>query len=79
MAVRFFITMKNFGHIISLVCVKQLLGPMRSLVACLQGNFGFKKVEEIIHSFKQTRKKAVELSQSAHAEGVTLVNEFHIE
>ena len=32
---RFAITMKNFGHIISIVCAKQLLEPMRS------GNFGF--------------------------------------
>ena len=32
---RFAITMKNLGHIISIVCAKQLLEPMRS------GNFGF--------------------------------------
>ena len=33
------ITMTNFGRIISFVCAKQLLEPMRLLVNCLQGQF----------------------------------------
>ena len=46
-------TMKDFGHIISFVCAKQLLEPMRPVVTSLQGKlaevyFGFKKIVEVI-------------------------------
>ena len=34
------------------------MGP---LVTCLQGNFGFKKIEEMIYIDKETREKAGEL------------------
>ena len=45
---RLVIKMKNFGHIVTFVRVKQLLEPMQSLITCLQRNFGFKKMDEII-------------------------------
>ena len=32
-------TMKDFGHIISFVCAKQLLEPTRPVVTSLQGKF----------------------------------------
>ena len=40
--------MKNFSHIISFSCAKQLLELMRLLVTCLKRNFAFKKIDEII-------------------------------
>ena len=63
MANRLAITVKNLGHIISLVCAKQLLELMRSLVNYLQGNYGIKKIEDIIRVYKETHEKAAELFQ----------------
>ena len=71
--------MKNVDHIISFVCVKEMLKPMRSLVSCLQGNFRFKKAMEIIHIYKETLEKADQLFQSIYAETVCLAKEFHVE
>ena len=51
---------------------------MRSLVTCLQGIFGLKKIEEIIHMYKETSEKADELFQSVDAKAVSLANEFGI-
>ena len=76
MANRLVITMKNFCHINSFLCAKQFVGPMRSLVTCLQGNFGFTKIKE---TYNETREKAEVLFQSVYAEAVSLANEFGIE
>ena len=40
--------MKNFSHIISFACAKQLLELMPLLVTCLKRNFAFKKIDEKI-------------------------------
>ena len=79
MANRLVITMKNVGHIIFLVWAKQLLEPMRSLVACHQGNFELKKIEDIIQISKETREKADKLFQSVYAEAASLADKFGIE
>ena len=75
-------TMKNFVHIIIFACEKQLLESMWSLVTCLQENSGFRKSEEIIHIYKETREKGDELFQfqfqSTQAEAVSPVKEFCI-
>lgn len=63
MANRFVITMKNFGHVIGFAWAKQLLEPMQLLATQLQGNFGFRKIEEIIHIYKETDGKVDELFQ----------------
>ena len=115
---RLAITMKNFGHIISFACAKQLLEPMpgaatrvvlwkktlaqvfscefceiskntfvtehlwmtvsamRLLFTCLKGSFMFKKIEEIIRTYKETREKADELFQSVYVEAVSLALEI---
>lgn len=49
--------MKIFGHVISFVCPKQLLEPMRSLLTWLHRHFEFKKIEEVNHIYKEIRKK----------------------
>ena len=71
--------MKNCRYIISLIYAKQLLEPIRSFVFYLQGNFEFKKIEEIIHIYIETHEKVDELFQSVFFEGVSLANEFGIE
>ena len=71
---RLAITSKKFGYIISLVCAKQLVEPMRISVTCPQGSLRFKKKGEII----QTYKKADELTQSVYAEVAILADEFSI-
>ena len=63
MSSRQVITIENFSPVISFVCAKQLLEPMR-LVTRLQDNFEFKKIEEIIHTYNEIREKANELFQS---------------
>ena len=50
---RLVITIKNF----SFVFVKQLLEPMRSLVAYLKINFGFTKIGEQLISIKKHVKR----------------------
>ena len=42
---------------------KQLLEPMQLLATHLQGNFGFRKIEEMIHIYKETGGKVDELFQ----------------
>ena len=79
MANRLVITMKNLGHVISFVCAKQQVEPMRSLVTCPQGNFGVKKIEEVNHIYEETREKVDELFQSLLAEALSLSNKFGIE
>ena len=37
---------------------------MRTSVTYLQGNLRFKMIEETIHTYKEIRKKTVELTQS---------------
>ena len=77
MADRLVVTEKNFGHIISFVYEKQLLELVWSLVVCLQDNFRFKKIEDIIHIYKKTRD---ELFQSAvYAEAGSLAYGFGAE
>ena len=65
--------MKNFVHIISFVCAKQQLEPMRWFVTYLQGNFGFKKIEEII-DIKKIRERCDEIFQSEYIKTVSLDN-----
>ena len=48
--------MENLDHIISFVCAKQLLEPMRLLVTWLQENFAFQKTEEIIYIYKLVKR-----------------------
>ena len=74
-------TMKDFGHIISFVCAKQLLEPMRPVVTSLQGKlaevyFGFKKIEEVIYIYEETREKADVRFHSVYAEAVSLAEKF---
>ena len=54
---------------------------MRSLVTCLQVSFASKRIEEIIHMYKETREKDDELFQfqSTYAGAVSLANKFNIE
>ena len=70
---------ENVGHINSFACTKRLLVLMRSLVACVLGNFEFKKIEGIIHIHKEKREKTDEPFQSAYTKAVSLANEFGIE
>ena len=58
---RLFTTIKN---LYSFVYANRLLEPMRSLVTCLQGNFGLEKIEVIIHVQKETSEKAILISVS---------------
>ena len=67
-------TPKKFGYIISFVCAKQLVEPMRISVTCPQGSLRFKKKGEII----QTYKTADELTQSVYTEAAILADEFGI-
>ena len=76
---RLVITTNNFGHVVRFVCAKQLLEPMRLLVSCPQSNFIFKKIDEIIHIYKETREKADGLFQSVYTKAVSLATEFGIE
>ena len=74
-------TMKDFGHIISFVCEKQLPEPMRPVVTSLQGKLaevyiGFKKIEEVIYIYEETREKADERFHSVYAEAVSLAEKF---
>lgn len=55
--------MKNFGHVIGFAWAKQLLEPMQWLATHLQGNSGFRKIEEMIHIYKETGGKVDELFQ----------------
>ena len=73
--------MKDFGHIISFVCAKQLLEPMRPVITSLQGKlaevyFGFKKIEEVIYICEETREKPDERFHSVYAEAVSLAEKF---
>ena len=52
---------------------------MRLLITFLQGNFRFRKIEEIIYMYKESRDKADKLFQSVYTEAVSLANEFSIE
>ena len=52
---------------------------MRLLVTFLQGNFRFRKIEEIIHMYKESRDEADKLFQSVYTKAVSLANEFSIE
>lgn len=71
---RLVITRKYRFHIIKVVCAKQLLEPMLSFVTYLQGTFGFKKISEITHIYKETLEKADELFQLEYAITVRLYN-----
>ena len=46
----------GYDYVISFICVKELLEPIRSLVTCLQDNFEFKGIAEIIHIYKEIRE-----------------------
>ena len=59
MANKLVITKKTFGHIIGFIRAKQLLEAMRSLVTCLQDNFGDKQIEERIRIYKKHEKMLV--------------------
>ena len=76
MANKLVITVKKFGHIVSFVGAKNLLESMGRLVTCLHGSFGFKKIEEIIHIYKETSERTDELFQSVYTEAVSLGNDF---
>ena len=54
---------ENFGHVIGCAWAKQLLEPMQWLATHLQGNSGFRKIEEMIHIYKETGGKVDELFQ----------------
>ena len=52
---------RNFIHIFSFVCAKQLLEPQSKATTAttnltLQNNHGFKKIEDIIHFYEETRR-----------------------
>ena len=76
---RLAITMKTFGHIISINYAKQPLGPMWLWVTCLWANLGFEKIEKIIHIYNEAHEKVDELFQFAYAEAVSLAHKFDIE
>ena len=53
--------MTHFGHVVSFVCSKELLEPMRPLVNTLQGRdvevyFGFRKMDEVIASYNDIQR-----------------------
>ena len=54
---RLFIILKNSGHIISFVCARQLLGSMRYWLPAYREIWA-EKIEEMIHIYKETHKKA---------------------
>ena len=53
---RILTTLKKFGQIINFVCAKQVLEPIRSFITCLQDNYGLRKIEKIIHTYKETHE-----------------------
>ena len=52
---------------------------MRLLVTCLQGNFLFEKIVEIIHIYKERQEGIDELFQSMFVKTVSLPKEINIE
>ena len=51
---------QSFGYIVSFICAKEMLEPMRPLVTALQGRlvevyFGFQKIEEVINCYAEIR------------------------
>ena len=76
---RLAITMKTFGHIISINYAKQPLGPMWLWVTCLWANLGFEKIEKIILIYNEAHEKVDELFQFLYAEAVSLVHKLDIE
>ena len=74
-------TMKNFWDIISFVSVTLLLEPVRPLVTILYGKlaevyFEFKRIEEIVHIYEETRENADERFQLVYAEVNTLTRKL---
>lgn len=69
--------MTSFGHIVSFVCAKEMLEPMRPLVTALQGRlvevyFGFQKIKEVVSSYTDVRNEIDSWSQRVYAKAITL-------
>ena len=65
MDIKFVSTMKNSEHI-SFICEQQLIEPILSIIPCLQAKFaevyfGLKKIQGIIHIYKETCKMVLKL------------------
>ena len=70
-------SMISFGHIVSFICAKEMLEPMRPLVTALQGRlvevyFGFQKIEEVIKSYAEIRSAIDSWFQRMYQKAVTL-------
>lgn len=65
--------MKNVGHINRFAFAKQLQALMRSLVAYIQGSFGFKKMwgTDLYLKRRTYKQKADELFHSVYDETVS--------
>ena len=68
---RTYTSLKNFWQIISFVCVRNLLEPVRKLAEVY---LRFKNIEEILYMYKQMFEEADERFQSVYVEAITLAN-----
>lgn len=55
-------TFVNFGHIVSFICAKEVLEPMRPLLKALQGRLvevylGFSRIDEVASSYAEIRSE----------------------
>ena len=70
-------TMTNFGHIVSFVCTKEMLEPIRPIVCALKGElvevyFGFQKIEEVTSCYRDIRNEIDSWFQRMYEKAVTL-------